>query len=543
MLLTTLKYRFWEHTSYEPTAVLDVILRQCQDKAWKEFIVIGFLELLPSFLRSLRPEYDGDIMAYVDDDKTLTYFSTRKSIYTFLLASQRVYASHAVLHPTAVKVLYTIVREAYGVPQASATTAKDGDLPGDHTVEIIASKHTYWWPYPTPEKLDDDARNSSCFASEWMEHLFNTLKTSPLLQLVDAASATITLVLQKHLYLIRDALIGGFDVPGLLRSTWLLDNLCSWKDVEKIPLTVHAALFECIGVTAYLCHVVPDSAHLRAFQDRLVPYLTVMTHEIADKGLFNVLKTPVVAQHMTMCLISTHPTIRANIKTLVMHGGSPASTFVNKISTEPINVSYKRLVEMNMVPFCRGMMSTLMYMRSQGHHAGVLKEALQYWTYVLEGLPDGLFAAIVAASESKSKSGASLVRFPRLLHDFFCHALQTSDKADESYGVRVLRFLKVLWRFWWVFHPRQHKCTEYAGNRVLLLLLKHTLLHPSITIQRRVVELATYIIGELGHAKDYDSFRLDSHVQAEVLTLSKTWQTTAEPNVVMIDVWNAPTEL
>ncbi|RQM11989.1 hypothetical protein B5M09_001405 [Aphanomyces astaci] len=548
MLLTTLKYRFWEHTSYEPTAVLDVILRQCQDKAWKEFIVIGFLELLPSFLRSLRPEYDGDIMTYVDDDKTLTYFSTRKSIYTFLLASQRVYASHAVLHPTAVKVLYTIVREAYGVPQASTTTAKDGDLPGDHTVEIIASKHTYWWPYPTPEKLDDDARNSSCFASEWMEHLFNTLKTSPLLQLVDAASATITLVLQKHLYLIRDALIGGFDVPGLLRSTWLLDNLCSWKDVEKIPLTVHAALFECIGVTAHLCHVVPDSAHLRAFQDRLVPYLTVMTHEIADKGLFNVLKTPVVAQHMTMCLISTHPTIRANIKTydlcgLVMHGGSPANTFVNKISTEPINVSYKRLVEMNIVPFCRGMMSTLMYMRSQGHHAGVLKEALQYWTYVLEGLPDGLFAAIVAASESKSKSGASLVRFPRLLHDFFCHALQTSDKADESYGVRVLRFLKVLWRFWWVFRPRQHKCTEYAGNRVLLLLLKHTLLHPSITIQRRVVELATYIIGELGHAKDYDSFRLDSHVQAEVLALSKTWQTTAEPNVVMIDVWNAPTEL
>ncbi|RHZ40765.1 hypothetical protein DYB26_002114 [Aphanomyces astaci] len=543
MLLTTLKYRFWEHTSYEPTAVLDVILRQCQDKAWKEFIVIGFLELLPSFLRSLRPEYDGDIMACVDDDKTLTYFSTRKSIYTFLLASQRVYASHAVLHPTAVKVLYTIVREAYGVPQASTTTAKDGDLPGDHTVEIIASKHTYWWPYPTPEKLDDDARNSSCFASEWMEHLFNTLKTSPLLQLVDAASATITLVLQKHLYLIRDALIGGFDVPGLLRSTWLLDNLCSWKDVEKIPLTVHAALFECIGVTAHLCHVVPDSAHLRAFQDRLVPYLTVMTHEIADKGLFNVLKTPVVAQHMTMCLISTHPTIRANIKTLVMHGGSPASTFVNKISTEPINVSYKRLVEMNMVPFCRGMMSTLMYMRSQGHHAGVLKEALQYWTYVLEGLPDGLFAAIVAASESKSKSGASLVRFPRLVHDFFCHALQTSDKADESYGVRVLRFLKVLWRFWWVFRSRQHKCTEYAGNRVLLLLLKHTLLHPSITIQRRVVELTTYIIGELGHAKDYDSFRLDSHVQAEVLSLSKTWQTTVEPNVVMIDVWNAPTEL
>ncbi|RHY32097.1 hypothetical protein DYB32_002868 [Aphanomyces invadans] len=543
MLLATLKHRFWEHTAYDPSTVLDVILRQCKEKAWKEFIVIGFLDLLPALLWSLRPELDGDtITAIADDTSTQTYFSTRTAIYTFLLSSARVYANHAVLLPTAVKVLYTIVREAYGVKQSTTPTAsKDGDLPGDHTVEIVTPRHTYWWPYPRPEL--DDARNASCFASEWMEHLFHTIKTSTLLQLVDAAASTISLVLQKHMYLIRDALIGGFDVPGLLSSTWLLDNLCAWKDVEKIPLTVHAALFECVGVTAYLCHVVPTSPHLREFQERLVPYLTVLTHEIAEKGLYNVLKIPAVAQHISMCLISTHPTIRASIKTLVMHGGSPASTFVNNVSTEPINVSYKRLVEYNMPSFCRGVMSTLLYMRSQGHHVSVLKEVLQYWTYVLEGLPSQMFDAIAAATGSTLRGRMSLLRFPRLMHDFFCTALHTSHTMEESYGVRLLRFVKVMWRFWWMFQPRKHKSMEFAGNRVLLLLLRHALAHPSIAIQRRVVDLAMYIIGELGHAKDYASFRLDTCIEDELVKMSAAWNTSVEPNVVAIDVWSAPAEL
>ncbi|ETV95350.1 hypothetical protein H310_11240 [Aphanomyces invadans] len=543
MLLATLKHRFWEHTAYDPSTVLDVILRQCKEKAWKEFIVIGFLDLLPALLWSLRPELDGDtITAIADDTSTQTYFSTRTAIYTFLLSSARVYANHAVLLPTAVKVLYTIVREAYGVKQSTTPTAsKDGDLPGDHTVEIVTPRYTYWWPYPRPEL--DDARNASCFASEWMEHLFHTIKTSTLLQLVDAAASTISLVLQKHMYLIRDALIGGFDVPGLLSSTWLLDNLCAWKDVEKIPLTVHAALFECVGVTAYLCHVVPTSPHLREFQERLVPYLTVLTHEIAEKGLYNVLKIPAVAQHISMCLISTHPTIRASIKTLVMHGGSPASTFVNNVSTEPINVSYKRLVEYNMPSFCRGVMSTLLYMRSQGHHVSVLKEVLQYWTYVLEGLPSQMFDAIAAATGSTLRGRMSLLRFPRLMHDFFCTALHTSHTMEESYGVRLLRFVKVMWRFWWMFQPRKHKSMEFAGNRVLLLLLRHALAHPSIAIQRRVVDLAMYIIGELGHAKDYASFRLDTCIEDELVKMSAAWNTSVEPNVVAIDVWSAPAEL
>ncbi|KAF0714251.1 Aste57867_3966 [Aphanomyces stellatus] len=539
-LLATLRHRFWEHAAYDPAAVLEVIIGHCKNLDWKEFIGIGFLDLFPAFLVSLRPLLDDEI----PDEIAATYFNVRKKIFAFLLKSDEVYEHHPMLKNTAVKSLYAIVRDSYNTrPTSSKSLAavKDGDLPDDQIVDIVTPKQTYWWPHPIPAV--DEARNSSCFASEWMEHLMQTLKTAEVLQLVDAAAATISLVIQKHMYLIRDTLIGKLEIHGLLSSTWLLDSLCSWKDVEKIPLTVHAALFECVGITAQLSLVVPDSAHLAAFQERLAPYVTLLTDEITNKGLYNLLKIPAVAQHITLCYITTHPVIRFGIKRLIVHG---ALGPINDQHGQPqsMTLPYQTLVQENIPSFCRGMSSVLLHMRSQGLQIRVLKEIMLHWTLVYESLPDKLFHIITTFNDKMNSSGVPLVRFPRLVHDFFCRALEQSAACEESYGVRLLRFVKQMWRFWWMFQPKKHKCTQYPGNRMLIVLLRYTLLNPSVTIQKRVVDLAMFIVGELSHARDYASFRLDSGLEQDLLKLSNIWMSRiAEIPPETNNLWDAAQEL
>lgn len=163
-----------------------------------------------------------------------------------------------------------------------------------------------------------------------MNHLYAVV-TEPenIATLVDYAALTCVVVLRKHLQLARDALYScvrtGFNaasattIRNVTRSkpiiTIVLQKLCALNEVTLIPVAVHGALFESIGGIAELLNSVdaqssasPDAQAfintLREYETHVRSYFERLCNEVFVKGLINPLRFPVVAQHLSLCLLS-----------------------------------------------------------------------------------------------------------------------------------------------------------------------------------------------------------------------------------------------
>lgn len=161
-----------------------------------------------------------------------------------------------------------------------------------------------------------------------MIHLFGVVTTkNDNTALVDHAALTCSTILRKHLQLARDALYScitsGDAKEGTIRNitsgkpivTILLEKLCAFGQVANIPVTVHGALFESIGGVAELLNSVAaqpsPSPEVRAFapvlsslEAHVLGYFMRLYEEVFVKGLVNPLRFPVVAQHISICLLS-----------------------------------------------------------------------------------------------------------------------------------------------------------------------------------------------------------------------------------------------
>ncbi|OQR99819.1 ATP-dependent helicase [Achlya hypogyna] len=527
VLLRSLRFRLWQHTSYDAAQVWEMLSEQCQQPTWREFVTKAFVELCAPFLASLRPL---DQEAGLNAAEVETYFDIRGKLLHFLLKqAPELYAEQATLRTTTTRVLCEVLQGAFDSTRATGSPrpvpgvvpAEEGALPETETLDIVRLPHRFWWPVIVHEP-GLEVRNASCWTAEWTAVLLATLETSSLMALIDTAADTVALVLRKQLYLLRDTWMMQ---PALLPEVaWVSDlftALCTWTNMDKIPLVVHAALFEAIGISAQLaCSPVPEAMDgLGMLQDALCPYLERMTMETTDRGLFNVFKMPVVAQYMTLCLITTHTTLRPCIKRLIMHGGAEAGkSYAN--FTEP----FQNLVNSHMESFVRGAATILMYMRVHGLQPVFIKEVLLHWTHTFESLPDKLYECIVEDGKKTKKKQAAvastmqLARFPRLMHDFLLDALAKLTPADnEAYGVRLLRFARYVWRLWFVFHGGRHPCFEYAANELLLPILRLAH-HPNIIIQRRVLDLGSYITQELASSSFIFDNALEAALQAELAT-------------------------
>ncbi|KDO29704.1 hypothetical protein SPRG_05655 [Saprolegnia parasitica CBS 223.65] len=532
VLMKSLRFRLWEHTSYDAATVWDMLHAQCRTTSWREFVVKALLELCDPLLTSLRPPHQDSASEAVH-----LYFDVRRQLLSFLLHdAPTLYAEQSVLRTTVTRVLCDVLQASFDTARSSlvrplpgAKPADVGALPETETLDIVTLSHRFWWPI-TLHDAPMDERNASCFTSDWMDVLLVTLQTSSVMGLVDAAATTVALVLRKQLYLMRDTWMMQPDRLGDI--AWVSDlftALCSWTDVEKIPLVVHAVLFETVGVAAQLsCRPPADATAaiegLEMVQDVLCPYVERMTIETTERGLGNIFRTPIVAQHMTLCLITSHPRLRPCIKRLIMHGGGVANKSYTSF-TEP----YQNLVSSYMPSFLRGVATTLMYLRVHGLQPTCVKELLLHWTHTFESLPDVLYNCIVKeaakakASSRKAQSSATsamdLTRFPLLMHLFLMNALEKLSPTDnEAYGVRVLRFARYMWRLWFVFHGDRHECLDYPANRILLPLLQLAH-HPNPTLQRRVVDLCGYITQELGSS----DFVFDAKLDAEIAAVLAKW--------------------
>ncbi|EQC38908.1 hypothetical protein SDRG_03866 [Saprolegnia diclina VS20] len=534
VLMKSLRYRLWEHTSYDAATVWDMLHAQCKTTSWREFVVKALLELCDPLLTSLRPPNQDSA-----SEAVRLYFEVRRQLLSFLLHdAPHLYADQSVLRTTVTRVLCDVLQASFDTTRSSlvrplpgAKPADVGALPETETLDIVTLSHRFWWPLTLHDSPMDE-RNASCFTSDWMDVLLVTLQTSNVMGLVDAAATTVALVLRKQLYLMRDTWMMH---PSRLGDiAWVSDlftALCSWTDVEKIPLLVHAVLFETVGVAAQLACRPPTDAPaaiegLEMVQDVLCPYVERMTIETTERGLGNIFRTPIVAQHMTLCLITSHPRLRPCIKRLIMHGGGVANKTYTSF-TEP----YQNLVSSYMPSFLRGVATTLMYLRVHGLQPTCVKELLLHWTHTFESLPDVLYNCIVKeAAKAKASSSSSiqkpsatsamdLTRFPLLMHLFLMNALEKLSPSDnEAYGVRVLRFARYMWRLWFVFHGDRHECLDYPANRIILPLLQLAH-HPNPTLQRRVVDLCGYITQELGSS----DFVFDAKLDTEITAVLTSW--------------------
>ncbi|OQR89553.1 ATP-dependent helicase [Thraustotheca clavata] len=524
-LMKRLKFRLWSHTSHDAIAVWEVLYDHFKQANWKEFVLKELLLLFAPFVSSLRPFSQDDTI------NVSNYFQVRQKVFqTLLEEAPKLYDSQSVIKSRIPQVVLDVLEELFDANQAAGRKAvkeaketKDGDLPDTETLDIVTLADRYWWPLVLSGAGDE--RNSSCYTSQWMEMLLTILQTATDLTVVDKAATISALVIRKHIYLIRDTWL--MDPKSIPQLEWLSDiitSLCSWTNVDKIPLVVHGALFEAVGISAQLACQPRDPScmeSLELFQDVLCPYVSRITNEITQKGLCNILRIPIVAQHMTLCLLTKHELLRSCIKTLVMHGGAqPGSTFSSYI--EP----YLNLVSSNMQSFIRSALTILMYQRVHGRQPACMKELLLHWTHVIESLPDVLFRTIVQDREKSGESKTmSLIQFPLRMHVFLMNALEKlSIEENESYAVRLLRFTRFLWRFWLVFHPQRHKSLKYPANRILLPLLKFTYC-PNLTIQRRAIDVCQYIVKELdsiNHVFDADLEQtLRSRISSESAEIGK----------------------
>lgn len=227
--------------------------------------------------------------------------------------------------------MMTIIGDCYEHRQARSSSEKesstplrdDGALPESSSVDYSVSESAFWWP------CGADNSGSRELEAFWMNHLFEVVtmkENNP--SLIDHAALTCSTVLRKHLQLARDALYSciksGDEKEGTIQSitngkpivTALLEKLCAFPQVAEIPVTVHGALFESIGGVAELLNAIAAQPspppEVRAFVPVLSSYeshtndgyFMRLYEEVFVKGLTNPLRFPVVAQHISICLLS-----------------------------------------------------------------------------------------------------------------------------------------------------------------------------------------------------------------------------------------------
>lgn len=218
-----------------------------------------------------------------------------------------------------------------GASGAENASADDGALPESYLFDYSVSDSAFWWPCGAGQDKE--------LGDTWMNHLFDVMvNPSNVPALVDHAAITCSTVLSKHLQLARDVVFtcildSGSSTKKTIDQitkakpiiTILLEKLCAWKTISTIPVTVHGSLFESLGGIAELQNLIVSqgspSNDLLAFKDVLTNYeahiynyLQRISDEVLVKGLTNPLVIPVVAQHVTLCLISPNSIIDQLIK-------------------------------------------------------------------------------------------------------------------------------------------------------------------------------------------------------------------------------------
>lgn len=266
----------------------------------------------------------------MNDPKLEFYFKSRDDVIRFLIHPEhrpRSFQS-SMMSIVASNTLMTIIGDCYDHrqargqldddPSSSKSASKDdGELPESNSVDYSIAESANWWPCGGDKALE----------TLWMSHILAVV-TNPKHDAshVDNAALRCAMILRKHLQLARDALymcIKDGVKEGAIASvtsgkpivTLLFEKLCAVSPVTLIPVTVHGALFESIGGIAELLNNITSQSSLSAelqsfsnvlktYENHIRVYFTNICEEVFVKGLINPLQFPIVAQHVSICLLS-----------------------------------------------------------------------------------------------------------------------------------------------------------------------------------------------------------------------------------------------
>ncbi|GLD97605.1 hypothetical protein PINS_up006295 [Pythium insidiosum] len=201
----------------------------------------------------------------------------------------------------------------------------------------------------------------------------------------------------------------------------------------------------------------------------VLAYLKMISDEVFTKGLTNPLRFPVVAQHLTQCLLSPNPTPSQLIKKLLAHSSQSKSS--TELSSSPLE-SYLIAVHRNTEAFLRGSLTLLQSMRLYDFAAAIalpfVKKSIFAWTKIFEMLGNNIRRTLTESSNeaipsgpnhtsSKDSSSSGLQKLPTLIGDFVLALLSQlyesqerprTGVTDESVAIQFLEFGTSFWRFW-----------------------------------------------------------------------------------------------
>ncbi|TMW63612.1 hypothetical protein Poli38472_002553 [Pythium oligandrum] len=477
-LLKVLGHRYWNHTVHSPKVVLDLVIQHCQLPSWRVFVTKQLLELLPPLLLSMRPPSISKNELKVD-----AYFAARDRVLHFLL-DEKYRPDHfkeQVLDVAASKAVSTVICDCYE-PRLAANTGEakegsgqrdDGALPELSLVDFSVAESAFWWPCSL-EQAPNDAL--------WMNHLSQVLvNPNNVPSLVDHVAITIATLLSKHMKLAKDLAYSSIANPSKPSKSIssskpvvipILERLCAWPTIATIPIPVHGALFEFIGGVAEMLNVLTSQASTPSEPSRvevkatlikcenlLGAYLKRVADEVLVKGLTNPLRFPVVAQHISVCLLSPSAQVDQTIKRLLTNAAA------NKATPERIPTSLESflvVVHRNTEAFLRGLLSFLQSLRLFDFALAVglptVKKSIFVWTKVFEMLGGDIKKALATTDLTEDQSAingaAALQKLPMLIGDFIVNLITSiygkegTSPIEEATAVHCLDFGIAFWKFW-----------------------------------------------------------------------------------------------